>query len=418
MNEVDAVKQLRLQEELRYVDAEQVERWSRLVLDGLVRWSNLNIFSALGGELSIDLPLGPPNAGIAYVSYEPLRPKMMIRQTMVTDIYRDAFTFPLICRRIVTETRTLKELHRNRLFDGKPFLWSAGVPELDVEFIFTPFRPYCERIVKTHLEQNDSLLEPNDLHCRFIMFELMLLWTFFHELGHVVQRHFRLWADLHRADGASAFLEFDERRRGDDLADRKNTQPAAPDLRGQARELMADAEALDLTLKYLLATGRLKPPMVYLLLCSISCMLQRFYLFYSDDLTITPHRHPHPALREEVAQSFVTNSILDFLAATKQTSGRDAATVVVTYMSVRASLFTGLFRSHRVERRDDPSRMPSYMRLQTEDHAPNMNGYLEALMPHIEEQMSEVLQGHLLPDNRLNDWLQLLRARTMAAGGH
>jgi len=273
-------------------------------------------------------------------------------------------------------------------------------------------------MVKKHQEQNDSVLEPNDLHCRFVMFELMLVWTFFHELGHDVQRHFRLWADPHRANGADAFLEFDEGRRGDDLAERENSQPAAPDLRGQARELMADAEALDLTLKYLLATGRLKFPRVYLLLCSISCMLQRFYLNYSDDLTITPHRHPHPAVREEVSQSFVTNSILDFLAATKQTSGRDAAAIVVTYMSVRASLFTGLFRSHRVERRDDPSRIPSYMRLQTEAHASDMNRYIDALMPHIEEQMSEVLQGHLLPDNRLNDWLQLLRARMVAAGGH
>jgi len=142
MNELDAVKQLRLQEELRYVDADQVERWSRLVLDGLVRWSNFNIFSALGGELSIDLPLGPPNAGVGYVSYEPLRPKMMIRQTMVTDIYRDAFTFPLICRLIVSETNTLEELHGNRLFDGKPFLFSVGVPELDVEFVLAPLRPY------------------------------------------------------------------------------------------------------------------------------------------------------------------------------------------------------------------------------------------------------------------------------------
>jgi hypothetical protein len=60
--------------------------------------------------------------------------------------------------------------------------------------------------------------------------------------------------------------------------------------------------------------------------------------------------------------------------------------------------------------------MPSYMRLQTEAHALDMNGYLEALMPHIEEQMSEVLQGHLLPDHRLNEWQQLLRARMVAAG--
>lgn len=412
MNGVDAVKQLRLQEELRYIHADHVEDWGRVVLDGLVRWSNTTIFSPLGGELSIDLPLGAPNAGVGYLSHDPLRPKMMIRQSMVTDIYRDAFAFPLISRRIASETNTLDGLHRSPLFNNLPFLFSTGVPGLDANFVLAPLRPICEAMVKVHQEQKDSLLVPSDLYCRFIMFELMLVWTFFHELGHVVQRHFRLRSDPHRADGADAFLEFDERCASNDLADNASALPVAPDLRAQARELMADAEALDLTLKYLLATGRLKFPMIYLLLCSISCMFQRFYLGYADDLTITPRQHPHPALRDEVSQSFLAKSICDHLAGTKQPPGREAAAITVTYLSVRASLFTGLFRSHRIEQRDDPSTLPSYMRLQGQAHAGDMNGYLQALSPHIDEQISEVLQWHLLSDHRLKDWQQLLKART------
>lgn len=324
MNEVDEVKQLRLQEELRYVDVEQVERWSRVVLDRLVRWSNQEIFSALGGEVSIELPLGPPNAGVSYVSYEPLRMKMMIRMSMVTDIYRDAFTFPLISRRVVSQTDSLAQLHSNQLFNGKPFLFSTGVPEVDVSSVYHALRPYCEAMVKVNQEQNDSILESNDLHCRFVMFELMLVWTFFHELGHVVQKHFRLRADPQRSDGVDTFLEFDEQGHGKDLADHENDQSALSDLKGQARELMADAEAADLTIKYLVASRRLNFSVVYLLLCSISCMFQRFYMNYSDELSLTRHSHPHPAVRDNVFQHFVTHVICDLLAAAKQTPTRDA----------------------------------------------------------------------------------------------
>ncbi|WP_201446490.1 hypothetical protein [Burkholderia gladioli] len=411
MNEIDALKQLRLQEEVRYVHVDHVEDWSRIVLDGLVRWSNATIFSTIGGELSIDLPLGPPNAGVGYLSHDPLRPQMMIRQSMVTDIYRDAFAFPLISRRIASETNTLDGLHRSPLFNNLPFLFSTGIPALDANFVLAPLRPICEAMVKAHQEQKDSPLAPSDLYCRFIMFELMLVWTFFHELGHVVQRHFRLRSDPYRADGADAFLEFDERGASYDLADMASAQPVVPDLRAQARELMADAEALDLTLKYLLATGRLKFPMSYLLLCSISCMFQRFYLGYADDLTIAPRQHPHPALRDEVSQSFLARSLCDYLAGTEQTPDREAAAITITYLSVRASLFTGLFRSHRIEQRDDPSTLPSYMRLQGQAHGGDMSGYLRALMPHIDEQMSEVLQWHLLPDHRLDHWQQVLKVR-------
>jgi len=413
MNEVDAVKQLRLLDERKYVDEYQVEQWSRLVLDGLVSWSNRNIFSSLGGELAIELPVGAPNAGVYYDSLEPLRPKMMIRQSMLTDIYRDAFTFPLICRRIISDTNTVEHLHSNPLFNGKPFLFSTGAPELDVTLVHAGLRPWCEAMVRVHQEKKDNVIQCNDLHCRFVMFELMLVWTFFHELGHVVQRHIRLRDNPHQTDGVDTYFELDELLPAEEMADSENAKPASQDLRAQARELMADAEALDLTLKYLLANGRLKFPMVYLLICSVSCMLQRFYQNYSDNLNITHHRHPHPVIRDELSQSFLTNSIHDVLVASNQFPDHHAAAIPVAYLSVRASLFTGLFRSHRVERRDDPSKLPSYMRLQTE--VTDVHGYLEALMPHIEEQVNEVLQSHLLSDNRLNDWLQLLRARMIDA---
>jgi hypothetical protein len=93
---------------------------------------------------------------------------------------------------------------------------------------------------------------------------------------------------------------------------------------------------------------------------------------------------------------------------------RNFTASAVTYLSVRASLFTGLFRSHRIELREDFSVMPSYMRLQTKTHSLDFKSYLEALLPRLEEQMPTVLENHLLSDHRLDEWFQFLKARTAA----
>lgn len=54
------------------------------------------------------------------------------------------------------------------------------------------------------------------------------------------------------------------------------------------------------------------------------------------------------------------------------------------------------------------------MRLQSQIYASEMNSYIQALIPHIEEQVSQVLQEHLLPDSWLAHWQQLLKAFLLA----
>lgn len=410
MNKLDDLKQLRLQEELKYVDADLVEDFAKIVLDGVASWSNNVIFSKQGGELSIEFPLGPPNAGVLLKSLEPLKPTVIIRQSMLTDIYRDALTYPLLCRKIADETGSVRALHEHPLWKGQPFVFSTGVPELQSGHVLPPLSLFCEAIAKRHEDEAESKMATNDVRCRFVMLELMLVWTFFHELGHVLQQHYRFRSGANGLDTVEAFLEFDEVPAGTEHANNETTGSSPADLAAQARELMADAEAMDLTLKYLLKTGRLKFPMVYLLLCSVGCMFQRFYKSYSEDLNVTSHRHPHPALRQHVSEAFLSNSICDFLVANKLASDRTSAAVVITYMSVRADLFTGLFRANRIEQRDDESTMPSYMRLQSETFRSGMHSYQDTLMPYIESQLAEVRQWHLLPGNRLDDWFEMLRA--------
>lgn len=408
MNKIDQLKQLRLQEESILLDPDLVEEFARPVLDGLVEWSNKNIFSKHGGELSLEIPLGPPNAGVGYKSIEPLKPVMKIFRSMITDIYCDALTFPLICRRLVEETTTLADFHDHDIWKEAPFAFSTAVPMLRPGHVHGDLALPCEVAATMHEGSDESKIEANDVRCRFVMFELMLVWTFFHELGHVLQRHYRFRVTASSLDNVGTFLEFTEDQPSTELADNDASVVPPSDLAAQARELMADAEAMDLTLKYIHATGRLSFPLVYLLHCSVSCMFQRFYQNYSESLNITSHRHPHPALREQISEAFLADSISDYLVATKQVPNPTAAAIVVTYATVRANVFVGLFRANRIEQREETGGLPSYMRLQSAEHRPDMLSYQDTLMPYIESQMVEVRQWHLSPKNRLDDWLEML----------
>jgi hypothetical protein len=409
MNNIDQLKLLQLQEESRLIDAELVEEFARPVLDGLVGWTNEHIFSKLGGELSLELPLGPPNAGVGYKSNDPRRPAIMIRLSMITDIYRDALAYPLICRRLAEETDILASFHEDQLWQKAPFAFATAVPVLAPGHVHGDLSLMCETVAAMHESRGESKIEANDVRCRFVMFELMLAWTFFHELGHVLQQHYKFRMAPGSLDNVDTFLELVEDPPHTDFADGEIARAPSADLAAQARELMADAEAMDLTLKYIKVTGRLCFPLIYLLHCSISCMFQRFYQNYTEDLNITNHRHPHPAVREEVSGRFLAWSICDYLVQKKIVPDQAAAALVVTYATVRANLFTGFFRAWRIEQRDETSGLPSYMRLQSEAHRKGMLGYLKTLMPYIESQMADVQGWHLLQGNRLGSWLQMLR---------
>lgn len=409
MNKLDELKLLRLQEELKYVDTELVEQLASTILDGLVVWSNTHIFSKLNGELTIEIPLGPPNAGVGYKSYEPPRPHMVIYLAMITDIYRDALTYPVVCKRLAEETDTLDAFHEVATWEGFPFAFKTAMPMLRPGHVHGDLSFFCEVLAKQHELRTESVFDANDVRCRFVMFELMLVWTFFHELGHVVQQHYRLRNKTNYLDTAEQFLEFPADTPRTDLANDGSSGEVPADLPAQARELMADAESMDLTLKYIHATGRLCFPLVYLLHCSVSCMFQRFYQNYSESLNIVGRRHPHPALREQVSEAFLADTMSDYLVVTKQVPSHAAAAVTVTYATVRANLLTGLFRAHRVEQRVEVEGLPSYMRLQTDEHRQGMLSYQNTLMPYIESQMTEVRQWHLVPENRMDNWLEMLR---------
>ena len=360
------------------------------------------------------MTLGSPNAGVSVHPSRPLHPRMEFRTSLISDIYADAFTFPIICRRLAMETDTLSNFNSMEVFLDCGVRFTSPLPHFYAENVSGLFRPICETFVEQISKQKDERKpNPDEVRCRFIMFELMLVWTFFHELGHVVQGHHRLRSVGTSSIHNDAFWEMDEAAVQSDTANMSSGSQDAnkppPDLPAQARELLADAEATDLTLKYLVMQGRLNFNVWYLFLCSIGCMFQRFYANYPDNLDLSPARHPHPLIRDEVSQALGNNWVADYLVASNNIKSRIEADKPLTYLNARASLMTGLFRAHRMENRKGSDRLPSYMELSFRDGGEQRRAYLKALLPEIEWQLPIILKDHLIELHSLEYWYRCLK---------
>ncbi|SUD85676.1 Uncharacterised protein [Stutzerimonas stutzeri] len=316
---------------------------------------------------------------------------------MLIEIYRDAFTFPLISKRIETETTTIKNFHEaDDRFLGKVFTFDSGIPIISDRHISGPLKIYSLAMADLIEKKEDPRIGKNEVYCRFFMFELMLVWTFFHELSHILQRHYMLNFIKCSDDLNSVAIE--------EINDHNKNNP---DINAQAREILADVEGLDLTLKYLGRTDRITYVSMYLLLCSIGCMFQRFYRCYNEDLNLADGQHPHPVIRDEASNTFCIKWIGDHLVSSGFATELKDIALPLIYSSVRASIFTGLFRAHRIEEFNGAG-LPSYMTLQSEAHQIQRNDYLEKLRSAIDEQSPHIKKLHLLSEDSFESILSHL----------
>lgn len=383
----DELKALRIEQENQFIDINFVDELAGKVTAELLAWANENIFTPLGGELSLVVPaLGTPNArAITYLD-KPYRPSIEIRLSMFQEIYRDAFTFPLISRRIETETSTISNFHESFIcpYDHR-YMFLTGVPEMPAESTQGTLRPYLLAFSKVIEEKPNEKMDSNDLACRFVMFEIVVAWIFFHELGHLIQRHYMLKEEAGTASGVIGAFEIDE--------DKKER---SPDISGQAREVLADIEGVDLTLRYMKRKGILQPQSIYLLLCGVSCMYQRFYSGYEDNLDLSASTHPHPVIRNEFFHNYLLQWMLQFLNGDKS-----KAALPLTYISVRSSLMSGLFWAHRVEKFDGVG-LPTYMDLSSQRYESQRDAYMSSIKTEVIKIISIVKNIHMTSSNSIS----------------
>lgn len=397
MNRIDEIKVMRLQQENGFLDIDFIEQLARSVLNELVNWTNETIFKPLCGELEVSIPISgrSPNARAITYPDQPLKPKIEIELSLLIEIFKDALVFPVISELLAKEKDIDKVLDEIDLFKEQKFAFNGGLPEISNHLISNiPSRLLKEfsfAIADVYEKRSDHRIGKNEIYCRSLIFEFMLAWTFFHELGHIVQQHYIMKS--HPREGYDKYIA---------ISEMDDNSKSKPDIFGQAHEILADAEGLDLTFKYIGRTKRFHYVPFYLLLCAIGCMFQRFYRNYEENLELTNGQHPHPVIREEFAHKFSMKWFTNALISSEIISEKSEAALPLTYCSVRAMLFTGLYRSQRIEKFDGKG-LPSYMTLLVEaHHKEKLNNYIKILSDAIHKQIPHIRELHLLSTNSLD----------------
>ncbi|MEW7001355.1 hypothetical protein M5585_19155 [Serratia ureilytica] len=129
-------------------------------------------------EVSYEIILNDSsNAGVYYDLS-----KIVITTGMVRSIYQDALNFPLYSIR-VSKDFNIEELV-NKVYYGNEFIFDGGIPEIP-DCQLTEFSNFYKN---TWIEAGANKTQeipakysfdyPNALSCRFLMFELMMVWVF------------------------------------------------------------------------------------------------------------------------------------------------------------------------------------------------------------------------------------------------
>lgn len=412
MSEIDELKKMRLEQELNSIDKDFVEELADRLLKSLVNWANAEIFKPKNGELTLKISLGAPNAYVTVKPKSPLNPHIEFTAAFIWNMYIDALFFPLICRDVAEKTDALAQLHADETFEKCLSRFDDGTPNIQEIDVCELFRFDCEEFSRKIQAQRKNPREPlpHEVRCRFVLFELMLAWTFFHELGHAIQGHYRMQARPASIEETWIHAEMDAPVLGGPAATVEVSEPipTEADLAAQARELMADADASNQTLKYLSRHKRITPSIIYLLTCATGCLLQRFYMTYPETLEISDSRHPHPVVRDESAQLLLSYPAKEFPELINHFESIDVALQELSYINVRALTMTGLYRYHRIEKTVDGRTIPSYMKIMRDEQA-QLATYLRALIPEVERQLVLVRDYHLMGSAALDSWVSSLR---------
>lgn len=382
-NRISPEKQRRIDYENQFMNFEFIDLTSKLILDELTAWANENIFKPIGGTLTVNRPMNESVNACAIVDQKsPMNGTILINMGMIREIYRDSFTFPPYCEQFVKDSDNLKWL--NEEFKCREFTFETGLPEIPEKN-----RNAFFHLIKDIFVGKDERFTEAATAARCMYYEVALAWVFFHELSHLVQCHYKLRKNI----GSNGIVEFYEIR--DESAD------AEENAYDQAREVLADMEGIDLTLKYMIRKDIFTSGSLYIFMCALGCMFNRFYNGYDELITIGKGTHPHPIVRSEFATSFILNSASQKLLDLKYAEDYEGVAVALTYLSVRASVFSGVFWGWRYEDMEEGA-LTSFMKFSSQYNVKQRKACCLEIERSMNQQLVTIAGNHLMKENFLS----------------
>lgn len=375
--------------ENQFMDVFFLKDMAQTIIDDLVKWSNDEIYSRLGGKLECELVLSEAvNARASVDPADPYNPRIEIYVGMVREVYRDSFVFPMLADRIAAlpgHDESFKER-----FGGAPSYFEGGVPDVPDALLTSLYKIYKST---SEEKDQDERMTDKSIACRFLMFEVMLAWVFFHELSHLAQRHY-----LFRNDKVTV------EQLEEESYEISETECMGRECeRFQAREVLADIEGGELTIRYLLRKKMFDFSSIYLLYCAQYLMFNRFYMDYEPNLDFVNKKHPHPVIRNELSSSFLTEYVIYCLNRKGDVPVEDISMAVV-YLSVKSSTISGIYWGNRYETMN--GELTPFMKLMMDEV--KREKYCSTLMNSVHEYLPAIKRQHLNRHN-FTDFIGVLR---------
>ncbi|WP_447881293.1 hypothetical protein [Serratia fonticola] len=321
------------------------------------------------------------NAGIAYDSS-----KIIITTGLVRSIYQDSLSFPLYSI-LISKDFNVEELI-NKVYFGNEFVFEGGMPEI-LDSQLTKFSRFWKDAWISAINNNQessfqhSFDYKNTAACRFLMFELMMAWTFYHEFAHYTQRHNLL------QKGAKTYFE-------STTIDLLESVPTESNYYSQAREILADTDAMINTLRYLLSeVGGMYPGCLYLLLSVQTCMFIRFYNNndkYTNDLSVS-FTHPHPVVRNTFLHLMFNEAMMWDVRKTSSLSEEQKKNFLVgfKYISGRANLFSVAYYTARHSIEEDDKF--NYLNLIGRESEDKLRNEISIITRFINNQIPDIIKN-------------------------
>ncbi|HFD4265107.1 MULTISPECIES: hypothetical protein [Vibrio] len=383
--------------ESKYEDAcitlDLVEAFSTLVLDRLKAWANSEIFD---GGLQVETPLiEDVNAGAIPYPEDPKKAKIVITMGMLYEIYRDSMVFPIYAEKLKRDTNTFND-EMWRAFDNVSSKFSGGVPYLD-DSELTPIGQALVSLWKRarnessnnedlEMDQEREDILTRSLACRFQMFEFMVAWVFFHELSHLIQCHYKLKS---KQTAMNEIYELNNQSIGSYAS--------------QAREILADIEGLDLTLRYIHREGVYNYKSFYFILCAQTCMFNRFYSGkYDENYFVVQVTHPHPVARFEFICHYFNAKMNSELPFVLSEESRYQEIMESIYITTKSSIVSSLFWANRHEHYQGDE-LTSFMKVQQMSQSFIGKLYTDMILRNMQSQLPTILTNHLYHDSNMHN---------------